>query len=73
MPEGEIWSRYWHFDRIASCFDGAGQTNYAEDIAGGWRAFFDLVGVTEPAELRMNLQSSGRVLSETWIYHYQNP
>ena len=40
MPEGEIWSQYWHFDRIASCFDGAGQTNYADEIADGWRAFF---------------------------------
>ena len=40
MPGGEIWSQYWHFDRIASCFDGAGQANYADDIAGGWRGFF---------------------------------
>jgi glucans biosynthesis protein len=44
------------------------------EVTGGWRAFFDLVGVSsEPAELRMTLQASGRVLSETWIYHYQNP
>ncbi|HTU10536.1 MAG TPA: methyltransferase domain-containing protein [Allosphingosinicella sp.] len=41
MPEGEIWSQYWHFDRIASCFDGAGQTNYSDEIADGWRRFFD--------------------------------
>lgn len=41
MPEGEIWSQYWHYDRIASCFDGAGQANYADDIAEGWRRFFD--------------------------------
>ncbi len=40
MPDGDIWSQYWHFDRIASCFDGAGQTNYSDEIAGGWRAFF---------------------------------
>lgn len=40
MPGGEIWSRYWRYDRIASCFDGAGQANYADDIAGGWRTFF---------------------------------
>lgn len=41
MPEGEIWSQYWHFDRIASCFDGAGQANYADEIADGWRRFFE--------------------------------
>lgn len=41
MPEGEIWSQYWQFDRIASCFDGAGQTNYADEIADGWRRFFE--------------------------------
>jgi len=40
LPEGEIWSQYWHFDRIASCFDGAGQTNYADEIADGWHRFF---------------------------------
>lgn len=40
MPGGEIWSQYWQYDRIASCFDGAGQANYADDIAGGWRSFF---------------------------------
>ncbi len=40
MPEVGIWSQYWHFDRIASCFDGAGRTNYAGEIAGSWRAFF---------------------------------
>ncbi len=41
MPEGGIWSQYWHYDRIASCFDGAGQTNYADEIADGWRRFFE--------------------------------
>ncbi|HEV2866831.1 MAG TPA: methyltransferase domain-containing protein [Allosphingosinicella sp.] len=35
-----IWDRYWHFDRIASCFDGAGEHNYDDSIARGWRAFF---------------------------------
>ena len=41
MPEGGIWSQYWQFDRIASCFDGAGESNYADEIADGWRRFFD--------------------------------
>ena len=40
MPGGGIWSQYWHYDRIASCFDDAGRTNYADDIAAGWRGFF---------------------------------
>ena len=40
MSDGGIWDRYWHFDRIASCFDGAGATNYDDCIADGWRAFF---------------------------------
>jgi SAM-dependent methyltransferase len=40
VPEVGLWSQYWHYDRIASCFDGAGRANYTEDIAGGWRAFF---------------------------------
>jgi SAM-dependent methyltransferase len=39
-----IWDRYWRFDRIASCFDGAGAFNYHEAIAGGWRAFFGGLG-----------------------------
>ena len=40
MPEAEIWSQYWHYDRIASCFDGAGAANYDDGIAAGWREFF---------------------------------
>ncbi|HST35104.1 MAG TPA: class I SAM-dependent methyltransferase, partial [Allosphingosinicella sp.] len=40
MPDGGIWDQYWHYDRIASCFDGAGDANYGESVAAGWRAFF---------------------------------
>ena len=40
MPEGGIWNQYWHYDRIASCFDDAGRANYADEIAEGWRSFF---------------------------------
>jgi SAM-dependent methyltransferase len=40
LPDGGIWSQYWHYDRIASCFDGAGLSNYDDSVAGGWRAFF---------------------------------
>jgi SAM-dependent methyltransferase len=35
-----IWNQYWHSDRIASCFDGAGARNYDESVTAGWRAFF---------------------------------
>jgi SAM-dependent methyltransferase len=35
-----VWNQYWHYDRIASCFDGAGATNYDESVAAGWRDFF---------------------------------
>src|SRR5262249_32637817 len=45
-----------------------------DGVTGGWRAFFDLAGVgAEPAELRTTLQATGRVLSETWVYHFQTP
>jgi SAM-dependent methyltransferase len=40
LPGGGIWSQYWQYDRIASCFDDAGRTNYSDDIAEGWRSFF---------------------------------
>jgi SAM-dependent methyltransferase len=40
LSDQSIWDRYWQFDRIASCFDGAGATNYDESIAEPWRAFF---------------------------------
>ena len=40
MPDRGIWSRYWHYDRIASCFDGAGAGNYDARVAGSWRTFF---------------------------------
>lgn len=38
--EDWIWSRYWHFDRIASCMDGPNHGNYADEVAAGWREFF---------------------------------
>ncbi|HEV2748645.1 MAG TPA: class I SAM-dependent methyltransferase [Allosphingosinicella sp.] len=34
------WDQYWHYDRIASCFDDAGSTNYEDVVAAGWRGFF---------------------------------
>jgi SAM-dependent methyltransferase len=40
LSDGGIWDQYWHYDRIASCFDGAGAANYDASIADGWRAFF---------------------------------
>ena len=35
------WDCYWHADRIASCMDGAGRSNYDERLAGGWHKFFE--------------------------------
>ena len=40
VSERWVWDRYWQCDRIASCFDGAGASNYADAIAEGWRGFF---------------------------------
>lgn len=40
MPETSIWNDYWHFDRLSS-FDVEGKINYREEVAAGWRAFFD--------------------------------
>ena len=41
MSERWIWDRYWQCDRIASCFDGAGASNYDESIAAGWTGFLE--------------------------------
>jgi glucans biosynthesis protein len=47
------------------------QTN---EVTGGWRAFFDLAEAgSDPAELRLWLQSGNKAVSETWVYHFQNP
>jgi len=44
------------------------------EVTGGWRTFFDLTGTgSDAAELRLTLQATGRVLSETWVYHFHNP
>ncbi|HEX8256931.1 MAG TPA: class I SAM-dependent methyltransferase [Allosphingosinicella sp.] len=40
MSEAWIWDQYWHSDRVASCFDGRGATNYGDAVASGWRSFF---------------------------------
>src|SRR4051812_8600842 len=40
MGDRSAWDRYWQADRIASCMDGAGQSNYDDRVAAGWRAFF---------------------------------
>ena len=39
MPETSIWNDYWHFDRLSSVDDLA-ETNYREEVAGGWKSFF---------------------------------
>jgi glucans biosynthesis protein len=43
-------------------------------VSGGWRAFFDLADAEgKPADLRLFLRMGEKVLSETWVYHYQQP
>lgn len=49
VTDSGIWNQYWHYDRIASCFDGAGARNYDECVAAGWRAFFH--GLPEGARI----------------------
>lgn len=39
-----IWDRYWHFDRLASCFDFEG-SNYPDDFKREWQAFFNTLPV----------------------------
>jgi len=41
VAEKWVWNQYWHADRIASCFDDAGASNYDEFIASGWRRLFE--------------------------------
>lgn len=40
MPGISIWNDYWQFDRLSS-FDDLGETNYREEVAAGWKSFFD--------------------------------
>lgn len=35
------WDRYWQSNRMASCMDGAGASNYDHRVAHGWRSFFE--------------------------------
>ena len=41
MADPSIWDRYWHFDRVASCFDAGGAEDYDDSVATGWRQFFE--------------------------------
>jgi glucans biosynthesis protein len=42
------------------------------DVAGHWRAQFDLtVEGTAPVDLRLYLRSKDKALSETWLFQYQ--
>ena len=45
------WDRYWRFDRIASCMDGCGKSNYDERIAGPWRDFFAALAPTQVLDI----------------------
>jgi SAM-dependent methyltransferase len=39
-PANWAWDRYWHFDRVASCCDEGGRSNYDPGIADNWRNWF---------------------------------
>src|SRR5271170_1923338 len=42
-----------------------------DDVAGHWRAQFDLIVTgTDPVELRAFLKSGGETLTETWMFQY---
>jgi glucans biosynthesis protein len=42
-----------------------------DDVAGHWRAQFDLiVDGNDPVELRAFLKSGGETLTETWMFQY---
>jgi glucans biosynthesis protein len=44
------------------------------EVTGGWRTFFDLIDAgAKPVELRVLLHKGSEALSETWVYHYQQP
>jgi glucans biosynthesis protein len=44
------------------------------EVTGGWRTFFDLVDAgKKPVELRAVLHEGSQILSETWVYPYQQP
>lgn len=43
------------------------------EVAGGWRVFFDLENPeTEPSEIRLFLEVGGKRVSETWVYAYHS-
>lgn len=42
------WDRYWHFNRVASCYDQEG-SNYPPEFEREWAAFFQ--GLPERAEI----------------------
>jgi periplasmic glucans biosynthesis protein len=63
-PEAVLWASRGSFSYI---FTEA----VPDDVAGHWRAQFDLtVAGADPVEMRLYLRAGERTLSETWLYQY---
>jgi glucans biosynthesis protein len=63
-PEAVLWASRGTFSYI---FTEA----VPDDVAGHWRAQFDLtVAGADPVELRLYLRAGEKTLSETWLYQY---
>ncbi len=63
-PEPVLWASRGTFSYI---FTEA----VPDDVAGHWRAQFDLtVTGPEPVEMRLFLRAGEKILSETWLYQY---
>lgn len=44
------------------------------EVTGGWRVFFDVTDLgKEAVDLSLYLHLGQQLLSETWLYHYQQP
>jgi glucans biosynthesis protein len=64
-PEAILWASRGTFSYV---FTEA----VPDDVAGHWRAQFDLTTDpgTEPVEMRLFLRAGEKILSETWLFQY---
>ncbi len=63
-PEPVLWASRGSFSYIYT-------EAVPDDVAGHWRAQFDLtVTGSEPVEMRLFLRSGAKILSETWCFQY---
>jgi glucans biosynthesis protein len=63
-PEAVLWAARGTFSYIYT-------EAVPDDVAGHWRAQFDLtVTGTDPVEMRLFLRNGTQILSETWMFQY---